>query len=87
MLRDEPGLVELPDRLSIFGLTRLAASHTELLDAGTRSGSDHAVDWNFDVRSRGHDYRHRVLDSVVEQPGDRQLLVATVLEHERRHGE
>ena len=32
-LRDEPGLVELPARLSIFGLTRLAASHTELLDA------------------------------------------------------
>ena len=32
-LRDEPGLVDLPARLSLFGLTRLAASHVEVLDA------------------------------------------------------
>ena len=32
-LRDEPGVVDLPARLSLFGLTRLAASHVEVLDA------------------------------------------------------
>lgn len=32
-LRAEPTLTDLPQRLSIFGLTRLPASHLELLDA------------------------------------------------------
>ena len=32
-LRDEPGVVDLPARLSLFGLTRLATSHAEVLDA------------------------------------------------------
>lgn len=32
-LRTEPGLVDLPERVSVFGLTRLPASHLELLSA------------------------------------------------------
>ena len=32
-LRDEPGLVDLPPRLSLFGLTRLPAGHLEVLRA------------------------------------------------------
>ena len=32
-LRDQPGLVDLPERLSVFGLTRLPASHLEVLHA------------------------------------------------------
>ncbi|HZU71784.1 MAG TPA: exodeoxyribonuclease V subunit gamma [Acidimicrobiales bacterium] len=32
-LADEPGLVELPERLSLFGLTRLPASHLRVLEA------------------------------------------------------
>jgi exodeoxyribonuclease V gamma subunit len=32
-LRDEPDLLELPPRLSMFGLTRLAASYLDVLDA------------------------------------------------------
>ncbi len=32
-LRADPGLVDLPERLSVFGLTRLPASHLELLCA------------------------------------------------------
>ncbi len=32
-LREEPGLVELPDRLSVFGLTRLPAGRLQVLQA------------------------------------------------------
>jgi exodeoxyribonuclease V gamma subunit len=32
-LRREPGLLDLPPRLSMFGLTRLAASHLDVLEA------------------------------------------------------
>ena len=32
-LRDEPGIVDLPARLSLFGLTRLPASHVDVLAA------------------------------------------------------
>ena len=32
-LRDEPDLVDLPPRLSLFGLTRLPASHVDVLEA------------------------------------------------------
>ncbi len=32
-LRDEPALVDLPPRLSLFGLTRLPATHVDVLDA------------------------------------------------------
>lgn len=32
-LRDEPGLLELPERLSLFGLTRLPASYLDVLEA------------------------------------------------------
>ncbi len=38
-LRQEPDLLDLPDRLSLFGLTRLPASYLDVLDAmaGTRA--------------------------------------------------
>jgi exodeoxyribonuclease V gamma subunit len=32
-LRDEPGILDLPDRLSLFGLTRLPAGHLQILRA------------------------------------------------------
>ena len=39
VLREEPDLLDLPDRLSLFGLTRLPASYLDVLDAiaGTRA--------------------------------------------------
>jgi exodeoxyribonuclease V gamma subunit len=40
-LRDEPGVLDMPPRLSLFGLTRLAASYLDVLDAMAESRDVH----------------------------------------------
>ena len=42
-LRDDPELVSLPDRIAVFGLTRLPAGHLQVLQALAASRDVHLM--------------------------------------------
>jgi exodeoxyribonuclease V gamma subunit len=82
-LRDEPGLVDLPGRVSLYGLTRLAASDLEVLDAIATARDVHLfllhpspARWDAERATPGSAVRHPLLATWGKDARSMQVALA-----------